>query len=53
MKTITKSADLGKGWSADRFTDDSMDVKNSAQRQLIDLSPSSVATLRAALNAKK
>ena len=51
MKTITKSADLGKGWSADRFSDDSIDVRNQEQRQLIELEPASVATLRNIFNS--
>jgi hypothetical protein len=51
MKTITKSAELGKGWTGTRYSDDSADVKNDAQRQLIELSPTSVATLRKILNS--
>ena len=51
-KTLTKTTDLSKGWMADQFSDRSMDIRNDAKRQLIDLSPSSVETLRQALNSK-
>jgi hypothetical protein len=49
---MTKTTDLGKGWRADQFTDTSMDIRNDAQRQLIDLAPSSVALLKLALKGK-
>jgi hypothetical protein len=48
-KAKIRTTDLARGWAADQYTDRSMDIRNDRQRQLIDLAPASVDTLRQAL----
>ncbi|AXQ68508.1 hypothetical protein HOT99_gp109 [Caulobacter phage CcrBL10] len=45
-KTLVRTGDLGLGWYANSYSDDSMTVRNPDKGLRIDLEPESVERLR-------